>query len=680
MTRGQVVSLYSYKGGVGRTMALANVAWLLAANGRRVLIVDWDLEAPGLHRYFYPFLDDPSLEQTDGLLELLWDFVAAAQTPPAERIGSLAEPSQFADFSRVAVPVRFNFSGEGALHLVGAGRQDYSYADRLYKFEWQTFYSRFGGAAFIDQVISTAKDSYDFILVDSRTGVADTAGICTIQIPDQVVLFFTYNRQSVDGTAAVGEALRRVRPALPVLLRPTRVVRDVEGLTEARQFAHSMLGSFLPDLRADETEAYWQRVEIPHYAAYALEEVLAVLRDVAGGRNTLLSDMEVLTSDLLGGVPINAPRLDRGLRDRLLKQCRLRDPRQIALAEAVELEPSLAQRRLLELAAEARRRFRWDPDWIAEIAGHSSALAGKLAALGRHEEAYAATEEAVELYRFVARANADAFLPDLAMSLNNLGLRLSDLGRREEALAATEEALETYRRLAANRPDAFLPDLAMSLNNLGNTLSDLGRREEALAATEEAVEIRRRLAASRPDAFLPDLAGSLNNLGNRLSNLGRREETLAATEEALETYRRLAASRPDAFRPDLATSLNNLGSALSDLGRREEALAASQEAVAIRRQLAAARPDAFLPDLASSLGALSRILAALDRDADAAAASGEGLRLLAPLVERHPNAFGQLAHALATDLIKHSDAAHIEPDVALLTRIAAALGLDEPGS
>src|SRR5215470_11024226 len=49
--RGQVTTFYSYKGGVGRTFLLANVAWLLARWGRRVLCLDWDLEAPGLYRY-----------------------------------------------------------------------------------------------------------------------------------------------------------------------------------------------------------------------------------------------------------------------------------------------------------------------------------------------------------------------------------------------------------------------------------------------------------------------------------------------------------------------------------------------------------------------------------------------------------------------------------------------------
>ena len=54
---GTVITFYSYKGGTGRSMALANVGCLLArdnkpSNVRKVLLMDWDLEAPGLHRFF----------------------------------------------------------------------------------------------------------------------------------------------------------------------------------------------------------------------------------------------------------------------------------------------------------------------------------------------------------------------------------------------------------------------------------------------------------------------------------------------------------------------------------------------------------------------------------------------------------------------------------------------------
>src|SRR5262249_8618351 len=79
--RGRIVTFYSYKGGTGRSMLLANVAWILASNGKRVLVVDWDLEAPGLHRYFAPFLRDRELEVTDGVIDMLNDFAAEAVTP-----------------------------------------------------------------------------------------------------------------------------------------------------------------------------------------------------------------------------------------------------------------------------------------------------------------------------------------------------------------------------------------------------------------------------------------------------------------------------------------------------------------------------------------------------------------------------------------------------------------------
>jgi Mrp family chromosome partitioning ATPase len=63
---GRIVTFYSYKGGTGRSMSLANVAWLLALAGKKVVVIDWDLEAPGLHRYFHPFLSDPQLTESGG--------------------------------------------------------------------------------------------------------------------------------------------------------------------------------------------------------------------------------------------------------------------------------------------------------------------------------------------------------------------------------------------------------------------------------------------------------------------------------------------------------------------------------------------------------------------------------------------------------------------------------------
>ena len=54
------------------------------------------------------------------------------------------------------------------------------------------------------------------------------------------------------------------------------------------------------------------------------------------------------------------------------------------------------------------------------------------------------------------------------------------------------------RRLAAANAAAYEPDLAMSLNNLSVRLAEAGRRDEGLTAIEEAVAVRQRLARTRP--------------------------------------------------------------------------------------------------------------------------------------------------------------------------------------
>jgi tetratricopeptide (TPR) repeat protein len=109
--------------------------------------------------------------------------------------------------------------------------------------------------------------------------------------------------------------------------------------------------------------------------------------------------------------------------------------------------------------------------------------------------------------------------------------------------------VEILRKLASARPDAFLPDLATSLNNLGGMLSHLGRREDALSATQEAVEILRKLASARPDAFLPDLATSLGLLGSIESASGQAQRAALTTLEAMQCLLPSLQRWPDASKP-----------------------------------------------------------------------------------------------------------------------------------
>jgi MinD-like ATPase involved in chromosome partitioning or flagellar assembly len=71
---GSIITFYSYKGGVGRTMALANIATLLASWQRKVLVIDWDLEAPGIENFFFPQAEVAKIQSRAGLVELLTDL------------------------------------------------------------------------------------------------------------------------------------------------------------------------------------------------------------------------------------------------------------------------------------------------------------------------------------------------------------------------------------------------------------------------------------------------------------------------------------------------------------------------------------------------------------------------------------------------------------------------------
>src|SRR5215213_2144962 len=80
-----IYTFYSYRGGAGRTMALANIAEMLCRRGRRVVMVDCDLESPALEQYFP--IDTTRARGGKGLLDLIRDFKAVLSNPPEERDG-----------------------------------------------------------------------------------------------------------------------------------------------------------------------------------------------------------------------------------------------------------------------------------------------------------------------------------------------------------------------------------------------------------------------------------------------------------------------------------------------------------------------------------------------------------------------------------------------------------------
>src|ERR1051325_183895 len=140
MEDGQITTFYSYKGGTGRSMALANFAWIMAASGKHVLAIDWDLEAPGLHRYFRPFLVDPDLFETDGLIDAFWSLTASA-LEKALAGGTRAEPPDGDEVLEAREDstrrLDWKFPTGGHIDFIGAGRQGGTYSERINSFDWK---------------------------------------------------------------------------------------------------------------------------------------------------------------------------------------------------------------------------------------------------------------------------------------------------------------------------------------------------------------------------------------------------------------------------------------------------------------------------------------------------------------------------------------------------------------
>jgi hypothetical protein len=308
---GKIITFYSYKGGTGRSMAVSNVAWILASNGCDVLLIDWDLEAPGLHRYLRPFLVDPELTSSPGVIDFVWDAARVNITPPdtprAESVAPEFPPQDFPSLEDYAVGLDWDFHDNGSISFIPAGRQDENYAQRVNTFSWDNFYERLGGGKLLQAEIEALRKSYDYILIDSRTGVSDTSGICTVQLPDVLAVFFTLNWQSIKGAAAVASSVRAQRGvSFPIYPVPTRIENGEQAkLKRAIDYARSTFAPFLLHVQSDrskvaldEQAVYWHEVETPYISFYAFEEVPATFMEERGNLRGVLAPMERLAARL----------------------------------------------------------------------------------------------------------------------------------------------------------------------------------------------------------------------------------------------------------------------------------------------------------------------------------------------------------------------------------------------
>ena len=296
----KIITFYSYKGGTGRSMTLANVAWILACAGNKVLAIDWDLEAPGLHRYFRPFFIDKDLRTSDGIIDFVIDYTEEAVKPNRKDDHEWYKAQ--ANILRYAVSLDYDFPKKGRLDFVSAGRQGLSYAPRVNSFDWRGFYDHLAGGQFLEETKRQMREKYDYVLIDSRTGVSDTSGICTIQMPDILVSCFTLNHQGIEGAMKITNTVfeKRKQSGLNVFPVPMRLDNaESEKLGRRMEEAKKSFFPFPNHLLGGDWERYWLDVSIAYVPFYSYEEVLAIFAPQGTTATSVFRACENLTQYLL---------------------------------------------------------------------------------------------------------------------------------------------------------------------------------------------------------------------------------------------------------------------------------------------------------------------------------------------------------------------------------------------
>ncbi|TDC96980.1 FxSxx-COOH system tetratricopeptide repeat protein [Actinomadura sp. 7K507] len=328
---GTIVTFYSYKGGTGRTSALANVAWILAAAGQKVLVIDWDLESPGLHKYYHPFLDQDILTSTPGVIDMLDEYSWATTTKHEDDRRDWHR--EYARVLRHAVTLDWEFPGDGTLDFISAGRQNRNYSSLTRTLDWDNFYGRLGGGQFFDALREDMRRHYDYVLIDSRTGYSDIADICTLQFPDILVDCFTLSYQSIDGAADIAMNIDRrdhVRP-IRILPVPMRIDFGENAKVEAgRAYARARFDRFPRGMSRQDANGYWLSIEIPYRPYYAFEETLATFGDAPGSPNSMLAAFERLTKVITDGWVSEYSPIDEELRLATLERFTRRGPAEIS--------------------------------------------------------------------------------------------------------------------------------------------------------------------------------------------------------------------------------------------------------------------------------------------------------------------------------------------------------------
>ncbi|NHQ60871.1 AAA family ATPase [Chlorobium sp. BLA1] len=190
MNKNNIISFYSFKGGSGRSQLVANLAaYLCIYENKKILIIDWDLDAPGIDLFF-------NCERkiiNRGLIDVFEDYIHTV------RSGEIINENNLPIFD-FSFNILLNGKGGEVDLLPAANYNKRNFSIAINNFDWFDYYENLDGKYHLEFIKEKLKESkYDYILIDSRTGNNDYLGICNIQLPDINIIITTPALQNING-------------------------------------------------------------------------------------------------------------------------------------------------------------------------------------------------------------------------------------------------------------------------------------------------------------------------------------------------------------------------------------------------------------------------------------------------------------------------------------------------
>lgn len=607
----RIFTFYSYKGGVGRSMALLNMAYYLHARGRHVLIVDLDLEAPGASGFLHRSQELLPRKSTGDVVDVLAAVVTATKKSAEMRQPELPE-LRLEDYLRSVSPKKYATAvhpkaARARLDVLGA-EQEQDYTARLSALDLSTLsvyqvslasdllravllrHSFAFHQPWQEEGAAPEPTHYDYILVDSRTGLSEIGGLCVGPLSDRLIVLCGLNDQNIEGTrhfmdvvglkpkarsakakawddadapAENGQRLATLGPK-PTLLVASPVpggemtykklrMKEMEkrlGMSPAKLSYHPQMALI---------ETLFVRDHLDEYLAIEYATLAERLMSMVGDtEQQLMASVHRLLASSRGKKAEKPDVMD--MKQRMARSALLSNQSDFGI-----LSYQLSD---LDLSAEAQDEIRrlqinltstddqaadlW-LDWADALDTEQARKTGNPAALQAIEEKY---------------QKATTLRPHFPRAFYHWGIALSEWAKAQKGTTAVPLFVQSCEKF--HRATVLEPDNADAFIYWGITLSEWAKTQKGTTAVSlfaQSCEKYQQASALKPDHYL-----ALNNWGIVLSEWAKTQKGSEAErlfEQAKEKYQQILVIEPRQSSP-----LFNLGCLAGLRGDVEETVAA----------------------------------------------------------------------------------------------------------